>query len=811
MSRHQPIPIKRPSINTSNTNDSSRDLVESFDALALAGRRKPSTSTGPRRSGEQNIPHAGAFIGGFNPGFIPPPGIIYPQSEPVRTDPVLFSGHITVKSHPDIPHGSSDLTRLGRVPPLPHPPAPLSMPTPQHGPRISRTMQYATMGIAPSPPPSISTPAPTPPATLTKPHSDPIVPTSIASSSRTPQRPRVSTPEQVRRTASEPLSPVSTSSTPGRELEQCSGITLAGKRCTRKAKKNPYQDKVYCHQHKIKDDDFLVLKKNEFVTFADWIPDYLSSSTQDDLREEMSKTRSSSDKEGYIYAFLIRDSDMPDHIHIKVGRTTNLNRRIDQWDKQCFSKQQNLLGWWPGGLDTGETSVIKGRVKAGQPGAWCHRLERLVHLELADLVANMQYLDSGWPQKVVTEPKKGADKIESDTAHKEIFTFRRVKEGRYEGNEWELIVKPVIEKWGGFVSNARSPLFPLLIEMFSSLVALAAVASLAAIPPTLGVEHQVVVGGPGILQYNPSNVTADPGDVVTFIFKQKNHTVTQSTFANPCQQSNGGFDTSFVFVPDNATDNFPVAQFTVEDTNPVWVYCRQADHCQLGMVFAINPGDKLAAFQAAATGNATSQSSAVASSAAASSTVAATATASATGSGATPTPTSSSSSTDHRVIVGGPNNLTFQPANITAQPNDTITFEFHQKNHTATQSTFASPCVGLTQSSTSGQVGFNSGFVPVSDNATSFPTFTIKVNDSAPIWAFCAQANHCGSGMVFSVNANESSPNTFAAFQARAKQINGTSSNSTSSPSGSSNGATSLHRSAGIAIALISAVLGLFL
>ena len=34
--------------------------------------------------------------------------------------------------------------------------------------------------------------------------------------------------------------------------------------------------------------------------------------------------------------------------------------------------------------------------------------------------------------------------------HKEIFSFPRAN-GRYKGKEWEEIVKPVIEKWGGFV------------------------------------------------------------------------------------------------------------------------------------------------------------------------------------------------------------------------------------------------------------------------------------------------------------------------------------------------------------------------
>ena len=146
------------------------------------------------------------------------------------------------------------------------------------------------------------------------------------------------------------------------------------------------------------------------------------------------------------------------------------------------------------------------------------------------------------------------------------------------------------------------------------------------------------------------------------------------------------------------------------DTNPVWVYCHQANHCQLGMVFAINPGDKFSAFQANAMGNTTAapSSSTPPSSVTSASPLVPTAT--------TPVSTSTPSSTtsqDHKIIVGGTGILAFQPANITAQPGDTITFEFHQKNHTATQSSFAAPCQMLASTSTSGQVGFDSGLYVV--------------------------------------------------------------------------------------------------
>jgi plastocyanin len=111
------------------------------------------------------------------------------------------------------------------------------------------------------------------------------------------------------------------------------------------------------------------------------------------------------------------------------------------------------------------------------------------------------------------------------------------------------------------------------------------------------------------------------------------------------------------------------------------------------MVFAINPGDKFAAFQAAAKGN---------SSTSASTTAAATSTAAAASATA-------SSSTDHKVTVGGPGQLVYNPSNITAQVGDTVTFQFMQKNHTVTASSFAAPCRALSQTSTTGQVGFDSG------------------------------------------------------------------------------------------------------
>ncbi|KAG5221010.1 DUF1766-domain-containing protein [Salix suchowensis] len=131
---------------------------------------------------------------------------------------------------------------------------------------------------------------------------------------------------------------------------------------------------------------------------ADWIPSYLQPDTQVMLRSEMEKAKTSSDVPGYIYTFEILDLDAPT-VKLKVGRAVNLVKRIDEWSKQCSSKEQVLRGWYPGVVESedgdgdGEISLLKGKVRAGTKCPLCHRLERLVHLELADLAFAQVYLD----------------------------------------------------------------------------------------------------------------------------------------------------------------------------------------------------------------------------------------------------------------------------------------------------------------------------------------------------------------------------------------------------------------------------------
>lgn len=362
--------------------------------------------------------------------------------------------------------------------------------------------------------------------------------------------------------------------------------------------------------------------------------------------------------------------------------------------------------------------------------------------------------------------------------------------------------------------------------------------------------HTVIVGGPGQLTYTPACLWPAVGDIVNFEFHEKNHTVTQSSFAEPCKKQTDaaglqtGFESGFKPVAAGTTSGFPVSSFTVTDDKPKWFYCAQGAHCSAGMVFAINPpkeGNTFEAFLANAKNSAAQPPAVSAPPASATTTVAATVTpapdgvvtvtqtitlgastwttayGSAPGSAA---PTPNPEPVVHLVTVGENGGLTYNPPSVQAAPRDIISFQFRSKNHTITQSSFDNPCRKLEFTSTSGQVGFDSGYMPVSADASAFPTFNITVNDTAPAWAYCRQGNHCGGGMVFAINAVEGGNKSFAAFQALAKQINGTqqpsSTASTGAPGSTSAPSTGVNGAGRVVIAgswvgAVSALVMMFL
>lgn len=80
--------------------------------------------------------------------------------------------------------------------------------------------------------------------------------------------------------------------------------------------------------------------------------------------------------------------------------------------------------------------------------------------------------------------------------------------------------------------------------------------------------------------------------MVQFQFLAGNHTVTQSTFDQPCQpigdfSTTTGFHSGFIPVA-ASSGTIPTYTIAISDTKPIWVYCAQGKHCEAGMVMVIN-------------------------------------------------------------------------------------------------------------------------------------------------------------------------------------------------------------------------------
>lgn len=105
---------------------------------------------------------------------------------------------------------------------------------------------------------------------------------------------------------------------------------------------------------------------------------------------------------------------------------------------------------------------------------------------------------------------------------------------------------------------------------------------------TVGGLKPVETGMAPALSYFPESIDAAVGDKVKFVFMQKNHTVTQSTFADPCKKMENGMDSGFMPNADGKTG--VEWEMDVKTTEPLWFYCKQQAgfHCAKGMVFAIN-------------------------------------------------------------------------------------------------------------------------------------------------------------------------------------------------------------------------------
>ncbi|KIX07307.1 uncharacterized protein Z518_01960 [Rhinocladiella mackenziei CBS 650.93] len=116
--------------------------------------------------------------------------------------------------------------------------------------------------------------------------------------------------------------------------------------------------------------------------------------------------------------------------------------------------------------------------------------------------------------------------------------------------------------------------------------------------------------------------------------------------------------------------------------------------------------------------------------------------------------------------------LKYFPNKVSAPVGSIVQFQFHPKNHTITESSFAEPCKPLASNlTTPTRPGLKSGFVPVTGKEEFTPVFNVLINDTKPIWIYCGQTNHCQKGMAMVINQNDSSPNTIDAYIANAAKL----------------------------------------
>jgi plastocyanin len=116
------------------------------------------------------------------------------------------------------------------------------------------------------------------------------------------------------------------------------------------------------------------------------------------------------------------------------------------------------------------------------------------------------------------------------------------------------------------------------------------------------------------------------------------------------------------------------------------------------------------------------------------------------------------------VTVGEGGQLRYNPDTITAAVGSQVEFQYFGPAHSVVQADFNTPCSPFNNGA-----GFFAGMQTtgtgpnvsvLSTKATRFQsnnclqplTFTITINDTKPIWFYCAFPSHCQAGMVGVIN-----------------------------------------------------------
>lgn len=94
------------------------------------------------------------------------------------------------------------------------------------------------------------------------------------------------------------------------------------------------------------------------------------------------------------------------------------------------------------------------------------------------------------------------------------------------------------------------------------------------------------------------------------------------------------------------------------------------------------------------------------------------------------------------------------PNVVLAEVGDFIEYQFYPTNHSVVRSEFGYPCIPYEDTGVD-RIGFFSGFMPVDTILPDPPSYTIRVNDTAPIFYYCSAPGSCiNYGMVGVINPN---------------------------------------------------------
>ncbi|CAG8497754.1 11739_t:CDS:2 [Acaulospora colombiana] len=231
----------------------------------------------------------------------------------------------------------------------------------------------------------------------------------------------------------------------------CQGKSYkTNKQCVRKVKRN----EKYCQQHKQTMMEQAEIERALFVPgrskmtwvkFKDWLNDGLSEETKRLLISEMEKPISDRDRAGFIYAYRLVEGPSSHHDSnctlYKIGRTTNVHRRLYQWSQHCgytpqlielfpdvnlsssFSSQESMLDTIfddDEGSSNGECSSQLAKVTKCK---YAHRVERLIHIELSEKYSVDMETCLGCGNmhrewfKVIAPVRGSSTKVEDDGLH----------------------------------------------------------------------------------------------------------------------------------------------------------------------------------------------------------------------------------------------------------------------------------------------------------------------------------------------------------------------------------------------------------